>query len=117
MKNNDLNSRLVYSTSLGSICQECTQPINDCICHKIKKAAAPDNGGVLRISRQTRGRKGKTATLITGLTLNETGLLDLAKRLKQRFGIGGSMKDYTIELQGDFREQAAQELRKLGFLK
>ena len=76
----------------------------------------PKTDGVVRLRYEVKGRKGKGMTLITGLVLNESGLLDLAKKLKQRFGTGGSVKDYTIELQGDFRKQAEQELRKLGFI-
>ena len=116
MKNNDLNSRLVYSTLLGSICPGCSQPVASCVCQDIKKAAVPKTDGVVRLRYEVKGRKGKGMTLITGLVLNESGLLDLAKKLKQRFGTGGSVKDYTIELQGDFCKQAKQELRKLGYI-
>lgn len=115
MKDNQTNSRLVYSTSQGKICPDCAKPINSCVCRDIKKAAVPNSDGVVCLRYETKGRKGKGVTLITGLPLSEAGLLDLAKRLKQRFGSGGSVKDYTIELQGDHREQAAQELRKLGY--
>ncbi|MBU0548545.1 MAG: hypothetical protein KJ710_00470 [Candidatus Omnitrophica bacterium] len=117
MKNSDLNYNLVYSTSQGSICSGCGQAISSCVCHEIKKAAVPNTDGVVRLFYETKGRKGKGMTLITGLVLSAAGLLDLAKKLKQRFGTGGSVKDYAIELQGDFRKQAEQELRKLGFLK
>ena len=115
MKNNQTNSRLVYSTSQGKICPECAKPIGNCACRDMKKAAVPDTDGVVRLRYETKGRKGKGVTLITGLPLSEAGLLDLAKRLKQRFASGGSVKDYTIELQGDHREQTGQELRKLGY--
>ena len=115
MKDNTSNSQLVYSTSSGSICPLCSKPILGCICNQIKKKALPNVSGVFKISYDAKGRKGKGMTLIKGLPLNEIGLLDLAKRLKQIFGTGGSVKDYTIELQGDHREEAAQELRKLGY--
>jgi translation initiation factor 1 len=59
--------------------------------------------------------KGKGMTMISGLALSQPGLLDLARKLKQRFGTGGSVKNRIIELQGDFRGQTAQELRKLGY--
>lgn len=115
MKNSDLNSRLVYSTLLGSICSECEQPTDKCACHHIKKMVVPKTDGVVRVRYEVKGRKGKGVTLITGLALNEVGFLDLAKKLKQRFGTGGSVKDYAIELQGDFCQPAALELRKLGY--
>ena len=115
MENSDLNSRLVYSTSLGSICSGCGQAVGSCVCQKIKKTAVPKTDGVVWVRYEVKGRKGKGVTLITGLALSEVGLLDLAKKLKQRFGTGGSVKDYAIELQGDFRQPAALELRKLGY--
>lgn len=111
---NDSNSRLVYSSSQGSICPKCAKPVGNCICRKIKKAALPRANGITRISYETKGRKGKGVTIIAGLPLSESGLLDLAKKLKQQFGAGGSVKGYTIELQGDHRKQAEDELRKLG---
>jgi translation initiation factor 1 len=117
MENNNLNSNLVYSTSLGQICPGCGRAVGSCVCSKIRKAAVPVSGeGIVRL-RYEKGRKGKGMTLITGLALSESGLLDLARRLKQQFGTGGSVKDYVIEIQGDFRKQAEGELRKLGFLK
>jgi translation initiation factor 1 len=115
MKNADPNSRLVYSSSHGSICPECEKPVADCACREIKKAAVPSTDGVVRLSYETKGRKGKGMTLISGLPLSENELLVLAKKLKQRFGTGGSVMDYVIELQGDHREQAARELSRLGF--
>ena len=116
MKNNDLGSNLVYSTSQGAICPGCGQVIANCVCRDMKKTVVPKTDGVARL-RYEKNRKGKGMTLISGLALNETALLELAKKLKQGFGTGGSVKDYTIELQGDFRKQATQELRKLGYLK
>ena len=115
MKSNDSNSRLVYSTSHGSICPGCAKPVNNCICHEIKKAVVVNTGRAICLRYETQGRKGKGMTLITGLPLSQTALLDLAKKLKQRLGTGGSVKDYTIELQGDHRKPAAQELRRMGY--
>lgn len=115
MKNRDLNSKLVYSTSLGSICPGCGQAIDRCACRNLKNVAVPNTDGVVRLGYETKGRKGKGMTLITGLALSEIGLLDLAKKLKQRFGTGGAVKGYTIELQGDFRQSVAEELRNLGY--
>ena len=113
MKSDDSESRLVYSTSHGSICPGCAKPAGACVCRAIKKAAVPKGDGSLRLRYETKGRKGKGVTLITGLFLSEEGLLELARKLKQRFGVGGSVKNRTIELQGDHREEVSQELRKL----
>ena len=115
MENSDLNSKLVYSTSLGSICPRCAQAVDRCVCQDMKKAIVPNTDGLVRLRYETTGRKGKGMTLVTGLALSEIELLNLAKKLKQRFGTGGAVKDYTIQLQGDFRQQVALELRKLGY--
>lgn len=116
MENSDSNPKLVYSTLLGSICLGCAQPVDKCVCHQLKKTVVPDTDGVVRLRYEIKGRKGKGVTLITGLALSEAGLLNLVRKLKQRFGTGGTVKDYAIELQGDFRQQAALELRKLGYV-
>jgi len=115
MKDNDSNARLVYSTSSGSICPGCAKPVDNCVCLELKKTTVPETSGVVRLRYETKGRKGKGMTFIIGLPLSETGLLDLAKQLKQRFGTGGSVKEHAIELQGDHREQVGQELRRLGY--
>ena len=115
MGNNDLGSRLIYSTVQGEICPGCEKAVASCLCQSMKKTVVPDTDGVVRLRYEVKGRKGKAVTLISGLALNENGLLDLAKKLKQQFGTGGAVKDCIIYLQGDFRQQSAQELRKLGY--
>ncbi len=105
MAGDDFDSTLVYSTSGG---------VPGARAAGARRPSAPDTGGKICIKYETKGRKGKGMTLISGLCLDEAGLLDLAKRFKRMFGTGGSVKDYVIELQGDFREQAAKELFKLG---
>jgi len=65
--------------------------------------------------RQTKGRKGKGVTLITGIPLSREDLKKLAKSLKQQCGCGGSVKDGCIEIQGDQRNFLEQELNSLGY--
>ncbi len=108
-------SRLIYSTDLGSVCPDCAKPKNNCICRQIKRRAVPETGGAVRIRYEIAGRKGKAVTLITGLPLSEERLLDLAKKLKQQFGTGGAVKHFVIELQGDQRKKTVCALRKLGY--
>jgi translation initiation factor 1 len=88
----DDNSRLVYSTETGRI----DEP-----------ASAPDRqkgDGVVRIQRQTSGRKGKGVCLITGIDADDAELATLAAELKKKCGCGGSLKDGVIEIQGDKRD-------------
>ena len=100
--NNDNNSRLVYSTDSGRI----DEP----------KAAVvrPKGDGIVRIQRQTSGRKGKGVCLITGVDLDDAALEKLAAELKKKCGCGGSVKDGVIEIQGDKRDLLKQLLEAKG---
>lgn len=104
---------MVYSTEHGKTCPSRGEPVAGC--SRAKQSAAPKSDGVVRISRQTKGRKGKGVSCICGLPLDSEGLEKLARQLKQRCGAGGAVKDGVIEIQGDHREVLAQELKKLGY--
>lgn len=101
---NDLDalfgSSRVYSTEQGRICPSCDSPIDDCQCNNDVR---PTGDGIVRLKRETKGRKGKGVTLIEGLLLNANELKNLAKELKNRCGCGGTVKDGIIEIQGDVR--------------
>ena len=101
--NKDKNSRLVYSTETGRVKEE--KP----------SATIPQGDGIVRIRRETAGRNGKGVTTITGVPLDETKLKELAKALKVTWGVGGSLKEGVIEIQGDQREKLKVELEKRGF--
>lgn len=113
MKNCNVYSKLVYSTLPKAVCSECGLAIDRCRCQDL--TAVPNIDGVARLFYETKGRKGKKVTVIAGLALSKIELGALAKKLKQRFGTGGTVNNFLIELQGDFTQLAAQELRKLGF--
>lgn len=69
----------------------------------------------LSIAIEKKGRGGKTATIIYGFRCSEAELRDIASRLKNLMGCGGSCRDGEILLQGNRREEAAEKLRGLGF--
>ncbi|MFV0437946.1 MAG: translation initiation factor Sui1 [Desulfopila sp.] len=94
---------LVYSTETGRLCAGCGQVPAQCSCARNRQPAAAD--GVVRISRQTKGRKGAGVSVISGLPLSEPEMKTLAKELKQRCGTGGTVKNGVIEIQGDHRQQ------------
>jgi len=98
----DENSRLVYSTDSGRI----DEP----------KAvvARPKGDGIVRIQRQTSGRKGKGVCLITGIDLEDAALEKLAAELKKKCGCGGAVKEGVIEIQGDKRDLLKQLLEAKG---
>lgn len=98
----DDNSRLVYSTDSGRIKQEEVKPQRD------------KGDGIVRIQRQTSGRKGKGVCLISGVDLDDAALEKLAAELKKKCGCGGSLKEGVIEIQGDKRDLLKQLLEAKG---
>ena len=88
----DSNSRLVYSTEGGRIDEPKT------------KVERPKGDGIVRIQRQTSGRKRKGVCLISGIDQDDAELTKLAAELKKKCGCGGAVKDGIIEIQGDKRD-------------
>ncbi|WP_075181883.1 stress response translation initiation inhibitor YciH [Pantoea sp. 1.19] len=95
-------NRLVYSTESGRIAPEPAA------------AARPKGDGIVRIQRQTSGRKGKGVCLVTGIDLDDAALAKLAAELKKKCGCGGAVKDGIIEIQGDKRELLKTLLEEKG---
>jgi translation initiation factor 1 len=112
-------SRLVYSTGQGRLCPECARPMSECRCRRSKPAqaptATPKGDGIVRVGRETKGRKGKGVTVVTGVPLTGEALEELATRLKKRCGSGGTVHEGVIEIQGDHRDTLVTELAKLGY--
>jgi protein-tyrosine phosphatase len=80
-----------------------------------KKETARASAPVVRLGRETKGRRGKSVTTVSDLPLDEAGLLELAAALKQRCGTGGTVRDGTIEMQGDHRDRLAAVLEGMGY--
>ena len=97
------DSVLVYSTDVGLIQEE-----------KVS-VARPKGDGVVRIQKQTSGRKGAGVSVITGLDLSDEELKKLAAELKKRCGCGGSVKNGMIEIQGEKRDLLKRLLEQKGF--
>jgi translation initiation factor 1 len=105
---------IVYSTGIGERCPNCLRPIAECVCKKGTPGKASSDG-VVRVSRETQGRKGKGVTVIAGLGLPSAQLEALATELKKKCGSGGAVADGRIEIQGDHRDRLVEELVKRGW--
>ncbi len=103
----------VYSTETGRLCPKCGRPVAECICGK--RANRPSGDGIVRVQRESKGRKGKTVTLVSGVPLGEDALRELASDLKRLCGSGGAVKDGVIVIQGDHRDTLVGELKQRGF--
>lgn len=104
--------RLVYSTQGGDQRKQSSGPI-------ARPRSLPPQQQNLKIMRETKGRKGKTVTVVAGFALTEADLKALAKELKNLCGAGGTAKNeadgQSIEIQGDHREKVAEKLQALGY--
>ena len=104
---------IVYSTQHGRMCPICSKPVAKCLCKQKKEIPGID--GIVRVGRETKGRKGKGVTTITGIPLDETKLKEVGKLLKAKCGAGGTVRDGVVEVQGDHRDLIVEELRKYGW--
>jgi translation initiation factor 1 len=105
-------SGLVYSTDSGRMCPACRQPVAACLCEAAK---TPAGDGTVRVSRESKGRGGKTVTLVRGLALDDAALAALGKRLRSACGTGGTVKDGVLEVQGNHAERVIALLQAEGF--
>lgn len=121
MKNNRTNTHftglknlggLVYSTDAGRMCPDCREPTASCIC---KLKAPPKTDGLVRVSLQTKGRGGKSVTLVKGLPLDAAALALLGKQLRSACGSGGTVKEGVLEVQGDHVTTIMAALQKQSY--
>ncbi len=110
---------LVYSSRDGAMCPRCERPKAGCVCARVSQAAAEakaeSRDGIVRVGRETKGRKGAGVTVVHGVPLGAKELAELAKALKKRCGTGGTVRDGVIELQGEQRDQVMAELERRGY--
>ena len=114
MKAKPSSTGLVYSTDRGRMCPACRQPVATCQCHVAQPGPATD--GIVRVSRETKGRAGKGVTLVKGLALDDAALQTLGRQLKTACGSGGTIKNGVIEVQGDHCERVMELLKAQGLI-
>ncbi len=107
------DTALVWSSELGRVCPGCGKGVSACVCRKQRAESAGD--GIVRVRRETKGRGGKTVTVVAGVPVDDGVLKVLAGELKRRCGSGGTLKDGVIEIQGDHCDLLVVELTKRGF--
>ena len=97
-------------------CERCGQPESACTCPpavaEVVRIPPGDQTARLKVEKRP---KGKVVTVVAGLDPLGNDLADLAARLKGRCGAGGTVKDGTIELQGDHLGPAEAALKGIGY--
>ena len=104
------NSELVYSTDGGG-----RQKRGSTSKGGRQTAPLTPKDGVVRVGHETKGRKGKGVTTITGAPLIPAELESLGKELKGLCGAGGTLRGDVIEIQGDHRDRIVEALQKKGW--
>lgn len=104
------NDGLVFSTEHGRMCPVCSKAIDRCHCPE--EAGEYTGDGIVRISIENKGRRGKSVTVISGIPLEAAELKKLARQLKNTCGAGGALKGGVIEIQGDHRQKVFEHLKK-----
>ena len=101
-----MSDNTVYSTDGGRIRPDARQTSGE---------PAKKSDGIVRIMRDRKQRGGKTVTVITGIPASEDALTGLAQQLKKLCGSGGTVKDGTIEIQGDHCDKIQAKLTGMGY--
>ncbi len=109
-----MNDKIVYSTEHGDLREDKDRGA-DKVKHVFTKGPAFKKDGVVRVQKESKGRGGKTVSAIYGLPLSEIAMVDMAARLKQKCGAGGTVKDGAILIQGDKVDMIIRLLLKEGF--
>jgi translation initiation factor 1 len=99
------DSRVVYSTTDGDLRKARDPALMD------RRAA----GNRVKVRREVAGRRGKAVTTVSGVPVDDAGLKELAGKLKKRCGVGGSVKNGVIEIQGDHRDVVVGLLEAEGY--
>ena len=116
MKARSRNSELVWSTATGDGPGETPRRRKRGRRGGERPAAqAAPADGIVRVSRETKGRKGKEVTVLTGLPVRGQELKTLARELKALCGAGGTVREGTIEIQGDHRDRLVRALEEKGW--
>ncbi|MGA3245330.1 MAG: translation initiation factor [Bacteroidota bacterium] len=103
-------------SSLSDLGQLLTDSERKQLLPEVKKVDHDGKSKTVRIRLDTKGRKGKSVTLVEGLQHNPATLGEIARILKQHCGAGGTVKDGQIEIQGDQRERVAEKLREMNYV-
>ena len=108
MKNNDWKDRLnvVYSTNPDYQYENIGEE---------EAETLPKNQQKLRISMEKKGRGGKTVTIVKNFIGTDEDMKELGRLLKTKCGVGGSVKDGEILVQGEFKEKIIDLLKKEGY--
>jgi len=101
------NNRTVWSSGQGDLRKQ--EPNHQ------KAKSLPPREQTVYLHRDSKGRGGSSVTLVKKLVLSEQDIKELAKKLKQICGSGGTVKEGVIEIQGEHREKISEALQKMGY--
>jgi translation initiation factor 1 len=102
--------------SLSDLDQLLTDSERKQLLPEVKRHAHDGKNKTVRVRIDTKGRKGKSVTLVEGLQHNPATMTEIARILKQHCGAGGTVKEGKIEIQGDQLDRVAEKLREMNYI-
>jgi translation initiation factor 1 len=103
-------------SSLSDLGQLLTDSERKQLLPEVKRRGHDGKNKIVRVSIDSKGRKGKSVTLVDGLHHNPTTMAEIARILKQHCGAGGTVKEGKIEIQGDQRDRVTEKLREMNYV-
>mgnify|MGYP001337928791 FL=1 len=103
-------------SSLSDLGQLLTESDRKQLHREVRKGKHDGRSKTVRVRIDSKGRKGKTVTLVEGLQHNPATLAEIARILKQHCGAGGTVKDGHIEIQGNQVDRVAEKLREMNYV-
>ena len=110
----ETRGRPVYSTQGGRLCPTCGWPAERCQCSSRLEEAVPAKV-TAKLRLESKGRGGKSVTVVDGLPRNAAFVAELLRELKRALGTGGTARDGALELHGDRRDALRALLAARGF--
>lgn len=111
------NSKLVYTTSGSNLCSNCGRALHKCKCESEARPIDTNIARTPQIQLEKKGRGGKEVTVISHLGLSGAQLLELLQFIKKKLGTGGTLKNQSLEIQGNRVAEVRELLVSQGILK
>ena len=110
------NSKLVYTTSGSNLCGTCGRSLHKCKCESKARPIGTKTGRTPQIQLEKKGRGGKEVTVVSHLGLGGAQLRELLQLIKKRLGTGGTLKNQSLEIQGNRIAEVREFLASQGIL-
>jgi translation initiation factor 1 len=110
------NSKLVYTTSGSNLCGTCGRSLHKCKCEREARPIGTNTARTPQIQLEKKSRGGKEVTVVSHLGLSGAQLSEILQLIKRRLGTGGTLKNQSLEIQGNRVAEVRELLSSQGIL-